>query len=65
MLKIIEDSIKNAVIESGQDESLANALIAWFRELANQNESIDNLEAVERRIALVMDKTRVDININD
>ena len=52
MLKIIEDSIKNAVIESGQDESLANALIAWFRELANQNESIDNLEAVERRIVL-------------
>ncbi len=64
-MQIIEDSIKKAVKDCGQDESLANVLIAWFRELANQSDSAENLSAIERRMLILMEKTKVDLDLID
>jgi len=60
-MQIIETSIMQAVKEYGQDESLGRVLYAWFKELASQNsDENDNFSDVERRIQILMEKTKVD-----
>lgn len=63
MQQIIEDSIKKAVCEAGQDDSLANVLIAWYKDLTNQIDSSKNLEEIERRMTVLMEKTKIDLDI--
>lgn len=49
----IKEAIDNAVEEHGQPQRLAEKLISWFSELANGNESIDDKEAVFRRLEIL------------
>lgn len=60
-MKIIYDSITQAVTEHEQNDLLAQALSAWFSELANGNESISDNEAVKRRLDLLLEKTIVNL----
>lgn len=49
----IKEAIDNAVEQHGQPQRLAEKLISWFAELANGNESIDDKEAVCRRLEIL------------
>ena len=64
MMDIIESAIRKAVSEFEQDESLANVLIAWYRDLASKNESIENASSNDSRIYILMEKTKIEF-IND
>lgn len=56
-MQIIYDAISKAVREAGQGELLTQALIAWFSELSNGNESIADFDTVKRRLDLLLEKT--------
>ena len=56
-MEIIYEAIAQAVKEHGQNNYLAEAIKAWFSELAKGNESIGDNEKVQRRIELLLDKT--------
>lgn len=58
-LKIVYDAIRQAVKNNGQNDFVAEALIAWFRELGNGNESIGDIERVKQRLDLLLEKTEV------
>jgi hypothetical protein len=49
----IKEAIANAVEEHGQPQRLAEKLISWFSELAKSNESIDDKEAVFKRLEIL------------
>lgn len=56
-MKVVNDAITQAVKDYEQSELLAQALIAWFTELANGNESINDTEKVKRRLDILLEKT--------
>lgn len=56
-MQIIIDAIKQVVDEFGQDEALSKALITWYSELANGNETLTDSEAVRKRLGLLIEKT--------
>jgi len=60
---ILDASIKEAIAEAvqhhDQPASLADKLISWFAEVANGNESIDEEEAVYRRLEILFDTVEV------
>lgn len=64
-MKIIEDAILKAVKDNLQDELLGKALIAWFNELSNGNESTTDFEAVHRRLNLLLQKTSMNLNTTE
>lgn len=49
----IKEAIDIAVEQHGQPQRLAEKLISWFAELTNGNESIDDKEAVYRRLEIL------------
>lgn len=54
---LLERCIRQAVSESRQSEHLADRLVVWFRELADGNESVDELEQTRRRCEAIYDAT--------
>ena len=58
-MDIIQDAVLKAVKDEGQSKLLAKAILAWFSELENGNESINDEEAVKRRLSLLWEKTDV------
>jgi hypothetical protein len=55
----IKEAIAEAVENHDQPASLAEKLISWFAEVANGNESIDDEEAVYRRLEILFDTVEV------
>lgn len=53
----LTNAIMQAVKEQGQPETLANAINKWIQELANGNERINDEEAVQRRIEILLGQT--------
>lgn len=61
-MKVVQDAVLKAVKDEGQSELLAKAILAWFAELVNGNESINDEEVVKRRLSIVLEKTDVTID---
>lgn len=56
----IQEAIKEAVADFGQNEGLADKLIAWFEAVAIGNESLTNKESVSRRLDLLYENCSID-----
>ena len=56
----IEDAVKDAVKEHGQDEELALRLIAWFNAVTKGNEQITGSDAATRRLEVLFECTVVE-----
>lgn len=54
----IDDEIRHAIDEAvrseGQPLALSQALVAWFEAIATGNESLEQRDAVRRRLELVL-----------
>ena len=50
----INGAIQQAATEAGQDEGLSTKIIAWFNELSNGNESLEDHTAVRNHLDLIM-----------
>lgn len=57
--KKIQDAIREAVTESGQDLALARKLESWFEALASGNEDISDKQSSNRHLELLYDDTHV------
>ena len=55
----IRQAIVEAVREQNQPAHLADKLMAWFSQVTNGNESIDDSEAVLRRLDTLFDAVEV------
>ena len=55
----INDSIKEAVSETGQSEALARLIISWFRAIALEEENINNKEHTDRRLELLYNEVEM------
>ncbi len=56
----IQEAIKEAVADFGQNEGLADKLIAWFESVASGNESLTNKDSVSRRLDLLYENCSTD-----
>ena len=56
----IHEAIREAVADSGQNEGLADKLIAWFEAVASGNESLSNKDSVSRRLDLLYENCLID-----
>lgn len=56
----IQKAIKEAVTDFGQNEGLADKLIAWFEAVANGNENLANKDSVSRRLELLYENCSID-----
>lgn len=56
----IQEAIKESVADSGQNEGLADKLIAWFEAVANGNDSLANKDSVSRRLDLLYENCSID-----
>ncbi len=56
----IQEAIREAVADFGQNEGLADKLIAWFEAVANGNESLANKDSVSRRLDLLYENCSLD-----
>ncbi len=53
----IQTALTDAVREAGQNDSLAQKLLAWFTEVASGNESLGSPNSVSLRAELVYNAT--------
>lgn len=60
----LDSRIKDAIIEAvnglEQDPALAKELIAWFESLVEGNDSLDDRDAVSRRLRLLYQAVEID-----
>ena len=56
----IQEAIKEAVADFGQNEGLADKLIPWFEAVANGNENLANKDSVSRRLDLLYENCSID-----
>lgn len=56
----IQKAIREAVADFGQNEGLADKLIAWFEAVANGNENLANKDSVSRRLDLLYKNCLID-----
>ena len=56
----IQSAVRSAVEDAGQDKSLAAKIISWMEKIADGSESLDDAEAVHRRLELLYEFTKVD-----
>lgn len=59
MAEMIDRAIHEAVQEEGQPDSLATRLAAWFNAVSDGNESLEDAEAVKRRVLLLLRECKV------
>ena len=57
----IKTAIEDSVRDAGQDQALADKLIAWFKEIASGNEEIANDRDAMRHGRVVYDATNHEI----
>ena len=57
MKREIEEAIRTAVVEAGQDESLSRRLVAWFEEVSSGNEMLTDRESTDRRLERLYEDT--------
>jgi len=55
----IQIAIRSAVEDANQDKSLADKIISWMDKLADGSESLDDSDAVHRRVELLYEFTEV------
>lgn len=58
MDKKIQDAIREAVTEAGQDPALARKLESWFEAIASGSEDINDKQSSYRHLELLYDDTR-------
>lgn len=56
MKREIEEAIRTAVVDAGQDESLSRRLVAWFEEVSSGNEMLTE-ESTDRRLERLYEDT--------
>ena len=56
----IQEAIKEAVADSGQNEGLADKLIAWFEAVANGNENLTDKDFVSRHLDFLYGNCSID-----
>jgi hypothetical protein len=59
MDKKIQDAIREAVTEAGQDAGLARKLESWFEAIASGSEDINDKQSSYRHLELLYDDTHV------
>lgn len=57
MDKKIQDAIREAVTEAGQDPGLARKLESWFEAIASGSEDINDKQSANRHLELLYDDT--------
>ena len=57
MKREIEEAIRTAVVEAGQDESLSRRLVAWFDKVSSGNERLTDRESTDRRLDRLYEDT--------
>ena len=57
MKREIEEAIRTAVVDAGQDESLSRRLVAWFEEVSSSNEMLTDRESTDRRLERLYEDT--------
>ena len=58
MDKKIQDAIREAVTEAGQDPGLARKLESWFEAIASGSEDINDKQSSYRHLELLYDDTQ-------
>lgn len=56
----IQKAIREAVADFGQNDGLADKLIAWFEAVVNGNENLANKDSVSRRLDLLYENCLID-----
>jgi hypothetical protein len=59
MDKKIQDAIREAVTEAGQESGLARKLESWFEAIASGSEDISDKQSAYRHLELLYDDTHV------
>jgi hypothetical protein len=59
MDKKIQDALREAVREAGQDPSLARKLEMWFEAIASGSEDVNDKQSANRHLELLYEDTRV------
>lgn len=59
--KQIKGAIAAAVAKSGQDTSLAEKILAWFDAVADDSGSVNDREAMQKHIAILLEATAVTV----
>lgn len=59
MDKKIQDALREAVREAGQDPSLARKLEMWFEAIASGSEDVNDKQSSNRHLELLYSDTRV------
>jgi len=59
MDKKIQDALREAVREAGQDPSLARKLEMWFEAIASGSEDVNDKQSSNRHLDLLYEDTRV------
>ncbi len=55
--ELIENAIRRAVKDAGQNEELANMLVRWFQEVSTGNESVDDVDLTRKHCEVLYDGT--------
>jgi agmatine/peptidylarginine deiminase len=62
---LVNDAVKQAVIDENQSESLASKIIAWLTAITSGNETLDDIDNINRRVNLLYEDVQLSDHSND